>query len=95
MMSNAVQHLPGQNRYVFSKDGSDVGLIDYSMRGRSIVLTHSEIDPNLRHSGLGDEMVRDVLDEIRETSDLRVVADCPFVVDWLERHPDYQELESR
>jgi predicted GNAT family acetyltransferase len=94
-MSSAVQHLPGQNRYVFQKDGAEVGLIDYTMRGNSIVLTHSEIDPNLRHSGLGDEMVQDVLDQIRERTDYRVVAECPFVVDWMERHPDYEELEVR
>ncbi len=94
-MSSTVQHLPGQNRYVFQKDGADVGLIDYTMRGNAIVLTHSEIDPNLRHSGLGDEMVQDVLDEIRQETDYRVVAECPFVVDWLERHPDYQELAER
>ncbi len=94
-MSSAVHHLPGQNRYVFQKDGTDVGLIDYTMRGHAIVLTHSEIDPSLRHGGLGDEMVQDVLDKIRQETDYRVIAECPFVVDWLERHPDYQELAER
>jgi predicted GNAT family acetyltransferase len=94
-MSTVVQHLPGQNRYLFEKDGEDVGLIDYTMRGHSIVLTHSEIDPQLRGGGLGDEMVQSVLDEIRADTDYRVVAECPFVVEWVERHPDYQELEER
>jgi predicted GNAT family acetyltransferase len=94
-MSSAVQHLPSQNRYLFEKDGVDVGLIDYTMRGDSIVLTHSEVDPHLRHHGVGDEMVQAVLDSIRTETNLRIVAECPFVVDWLERHPEYQELEVR
>jgi predicted GNAT family acetyltransferase len=94
-MSSAVQHLPGQNRYLYEKDGVEVGLIDYTMRGGAIILTHSEVDPQLRHHGVGDQMVQAVLDRIRAETDLRVVAECPFVVDWLERHPDYQELELR
>ncbi len=94
-MSSVVQHLPGQNRYLFEKDGQQVGLVDYSMRGNSIVLTHSEINPQHRHEGLGDEMVEHVLDTIRSDTDYRLVAECPFVVDWLERHSDYEELEVR
>lgn len=94
-MSSAVHHLPGQNRYVFEKDGKQVGLTDYTLRGTAIHLTHTEIDPHLRDGGLGAEMVQLVLDQIRTHTDYRVVAECPFVVNWLEQHPEYQELEQR
>ncbi len=94
-MSSAVHHLPGQNRYVFEKDGKQVGLTDYTLRGNAIHLTHTEIDPHRRDGGLGAEMVQLVLDQIRTDTDYRVVAECPFVVDWLEQHPEYQELEQR
>ncbi len=94
-MSSAVHHLPGQNRYVFEKDGKQVGLTDYTLRGNAIHLTHTEIDPHLRDGGLGAEMVQLVLDQIRTDTDYRVVAECPFVVEWLEQHPEYQELEQR
>lgn len=90
-----MQHLPGQNRYVFEKDGAQVGLIDYTMHGHTMSLIHSEIDPRLRHSGLGDEMVEKVLDTIRTETDFRMMPECPFVADWVERHPDYEELEVR
>lgn len=94
-MSSAVQHLPGQNRYILEKDGEQVGLIDYSMRGNAIHLTHSEIDPQLRGRGLGSEMVQGVLDSIRTRTQQRVVAECPFVISWLESHSEYHELEER
>ena len=94
-MSTAVQHLPGQNRYVFTKDGEEVGLIDYTLSGNDIHITHSEVDPSRRGEGLGGIMTQGVLDSIREDTDYRVVAECPFVVSWLERHPDYHELETR
>jgi hypothetical protein len=99
-MSSDVRHLPGQNRYVFEKDGVEVGLTDYWLgapraTGRDIHITHAEIDPHRRGSGLGGEMVQEVLDVIRTETDYRVVAECPFVVEWLVHHPEYRELEER
>ena len=94
-MSSALQHLPGQNRFVFEKDGRQVGLTDYRLQGHEMHITHTEIDPHLRGSGLGSEMVQGVLDAIRTDTDYRVVADCPFVADWLADHPEYHELEER
>jgi predicted GNAT family acetyltransferase len=94
-MSSDVQHLPGQNRYVFTKDGVEVGLTDYQLVGRDIHITHTEIDPTQRRAGLASEMVQGVLDIIRADTNYRVVAECPYVVTWLSRHPEYQELEQR
>ena len=94
-MSSVVQHLEGQNRYILEKDGKQVGLTDYRISGSRIHLYHTEIDPHLRGAGLGGEMVQQVLDQIRVTTDYRVVAECPFVIDWIDQHPDYQELELR
>jgi predicted GNAT family acetyltransferase len=94
-MPTEVLHLPNQNRYVFQKDGKQVGFIDYTIHGDSIALTHSEVDPHLRHEGLGDEMVQAVLDTIRTETHLSVVPECPFVIDWMSRHPEYEELEAR
>ncbi|MET4783344.1 GNAT family N-acetyltransferase [Glaciihabitans sp. UYNi722] len=94
-MSSAVQHLPGQNRYILEKDGEQVGLTDYSLHGNEIHLTHTEIDPQLRDEGLASEMVQGVLDSIRTDTAYRVVAECPYVVKWLGEHPEYHELEQR
>ena len=94
-MSSVVQHLPGQSRYVFVKDGVEVGLTDYRLVDRDIHITHTEIDPSMRDGGLASEMVQGVLDHIRADTDYRVVAECPYVVTWLSRHPEYQELERR
>lgn len=93
--ASAVEHLAGQNRYVYSVDGREVGLTDYQVRGSAMHLIHTEISPALRGHGLGARMVQEVLDRIRVETTYRVVADCPFIADWLDRHPDYQELEQR
>ena len=48
-----------------------------------------------RERGLGSRLVREELDQVREHTDYRVVAQCPFVAHWLAGHPDYQDLLSR
>lgn len=92
---SSLRHLAAQNRYVFQSDGEDVGLTDYELHGSAIHLTHTEIDPEHRGSGLGDDMVQAVLDTVRLDTDYTVVAECPFVVDFIERHPEYEELQQR
>ena len=95
LQQSSLEHLTDQNRYVFSVDGGAVGLTDYRIVAGDIHLTHTEIDPHLRGSGLASRMVQAVLDDIRTSTDLRVVAECPYVVTWLDRHPEYHELETR
>jgi predicted GNAT family acetyltransferase len=36
-------------------------------------------------------LVRRALDDVR-SRELRVVARCPYVKSWIERHPDYADL---
>ncbi|MCU1545228.1 MAG: hypothetical protein JWP30_328 [Homoserinimonas sp.] len=94
-MSNVLTHLPQQSRYVFTVNGEDVGLTDYVRRGDAIYLTHTEITPDRRGDGLGENMVRQILDGLRTETDARVVADCPFVREFMNTNPEYQELETR
>lgn len=94
-MSTEVKHQPEKNRYLFLKDGKDAGLADYTVSGNSIHITHTEINPEMRGQGLGEDMVRQILDLLRTESDLRVIGACSFVRDFYAHNPDYQELETR
>ncbi|QHO68443.1 GNAT family N-acetyltransferase [Marisediminicola antarctica] len=92
---NELRNLLAENRYLFSVDGEEVGLADYRVIGEQIHITHTEITPRLRGSGLGERMVRALLDTIRADTDYRVVADCGFVREFLRRNPEYAELQTR
>jgi uncharacterized protein len=83
-----------KNQYSFQQDGDEVGVTGYVRRGNAVHLTHTEVVPEHRGEGIADAMVRAVFDDIRSKGDLTVVAACPFVVEWLERNPDYRELEE-
>ena len=41
---------------------------------------------------MGSTLVRAALDDVRADGRRKVVARCPFVRRWIERHADYQDL---
>lgn len=57
-----------------------------------ITFTHTEIDPAFEGQGLGSKLVRFALDDVREHGDRKVLPLCPFVLGWMAKHPDYQDL---
>jgi len=72
--------------------GDDVaGFTTYRRSGGVVDLTHTEVDSAVEGLGVGSLLVRTALDEISDAGE-SVVASCPFVAAWLERHPDYQHL---
>ena len=41
--------------------------------------------------GIGPKLVKGALDQVRADG-LKVVAECPFVKGWIEKHPEYTGL---
>jgi uncharacterized protein len=82
-------------RFELILDGELAGYSAYELSERAMTFTHTEILRQEREHGLGGRLVRDALDQVREHTDYRVVAQCPFVATWISEHPDYQDLLSR
>ncbi|NQX11779.1 N-acetyltransferase [Microbacteriaceae bacterium VKM Ac-2855] len=87
-----VRHEAEDSRYTLWVDGSYVGLADYALRGDDVVFLHTEIDPAHRHEGLGATLVQAALDDAHRRFAGAIVPVCPFVAEFIEEHPDYQEL---
>lgn len=83
------------SRFELLVDGQEAGQVDYQVRDNTIVLTHTEVDPAQRGSGLGGELIRGALNLIRAETDYRVVASCTFAAAWIDRNPTYQDLLAR
>lgn len=77
--------------------GEDLaGFITYRCSEQLIDFRHTEVGPAFEGRGVGGILVRTALDEVAESAEpQRVVASCPFVSAWLDRHPDYQHLRGR
>jgi predicted GNAT family acetyltransferase len=78
-----------------SADGSELaGLIDYRSGSGFIVLLHTEVLEGFEGQGIGSRLVRAVFEDLRER-DIAVIPKCPFIVAWLQKHPEQQDILFR
>jgi predicted GNAT family acetyltransferase len=90
-VSRNVDDNPRESRYELRVDGDLVGWSEYRPAGDSVVVAHTEIDPQRAGEGLGSELVRGTLDHIR-ASGKTVIPSCPFTAEYIRRHPEYVDL---
>lgn len=90
-MTTTVRDRPEDHRYEVLVDDEVLGFADYRRSERSILFTHTEVDDDAEGQGLGSTLVAHALDAAREAG-LAVLPRCPFVAEWIQRHPDYVEL---
>ncbi len=75
--------------------GDDLaGSTSYRRSEGAIDFRHTVVEPAFEGRGVGGTLVRAALDEVAAGSET-VIASCPFVAAWLERHPDYLHLTAR
>ena len=87
-----VRDQPDDHRYEVWAAGERAGFAAYELREGVISFTHTEIADRFEGAGVGSQLVRGALDDVRAAGRLRVEAPCPFVSAWIERHPEYQDL---
>jgi predicted GNAT family acetyltransferase len=71
--------------------GDQVAFIAYQRLGDRITFIHTEVPKALEGHGIAGKMARVALDEAR-ANHLAVIPRCPFVADYIRRHPEYAEL---
>jgi predicted GNAT family acetyltransferase len=86
-----VVDVPARERYEILVGGELAGFIAYRLAPGRIVFVHSEIDGAFEGQGLAGRLARHALDDARARG-LTVVAECPYIATWIERHPDYGDL---
>jgi predicted GNAT family acetyltransferase len=83
-----VTDAPEANRFEARVDGELAGFIQYEVRPEAVVLVHTEVPEEFEGKGIGSVLVRRVLDDIR-ARDGKIIPSCPFVAEYIRRHPDY------
>jgi uncharacterized protein len=81
-----------RHRFEIHEDGSTAELV-YNLEDKTITFTHTGVPSQLEGRGIGSALAKAGLEYAREHS-LKVVAQCPFIATWLQRHPEYQSLTS-
>ena len=63
----------------------------YRLADGVMTFTHTEVPAALRGRGIGSQMMHAVLQNVRAQG-LKVVPRCPFVADFIDRHPQHADL---
>lgn len=79
-----------QHRYELAVDGH-IAATYYKLAGSVVTFVHTEVPPELGGRGIGSKLIKGALDQVRAEG-LKVIAECPFVKAYIEKHPDYADL---
>lgn len=86
-----VRNNTAASRYELYVDDELVGIADYRIEGDRVIFPHTEVRPDKQGSGLGAELVRGALDDVRADG-RRIVASCWYVARFVDTHPEYRKL---
>jgi predicted GNAT family acetyltransferase len=83
----------GKNGAFFiDQDGEWVAELAYTRSSNGeITITHTEVDESLQGQGVGEQLVKAVVDYARENG-LKVVAECKYAKKVIDETPDYQDV---
>jgi predicted GNAT family acetyltransferase len=87
----SIVDIPGAARYEARVDDEIAGFAEYVRTPKMIVFTHTEVDPIYSGKGVGSAIARKALDDAR-AANAKVLPICPFIAEWISRHPDYEDL---
>jgi predicted GNAT family acetyltransferase len=87
---NKVRDNKIKSRFELDVEG-EIAFANYRLVPSAVIITHTETPRELRGRGVASELVRGALELIRADG-LKVVAGCGFVVDYLNKHPEFADL---
>jgi predicted GNAT family acetyltransferase len=88
----AVSHNADAERYEITVDGEFAGFTEaHPLADGTILFPHTIVEPAFEGQGLASKLVTGALDDIRARG-LHVHVTCPYILGWLPKHPDYQDL---
>ena len=89
-----VRENSGLSRYEASIDAGVVaGFAEYEDVDGVRIFTHTEVDDAFEGAGVGSALARGALDDVRDGG-LRLRAKCEFIKGYIEKHPEYADLED-
>jgi predicted GNAT family acetyltransferase len=78
------------HRYELAVDGH-LAATYYEIADGVITFIHTEVPPELGGKGIGSKLIKGALDQVRADG-LKVIAQCPFVRSYIDKHPEYANL---
>jgi predicted GNAT family acetyltransferase len=89
-MSDTITDNKAQHRYELAVDGHTAFVV-YKRDHGVVTLVHTEVPKELGGRGIGGRIAKGVLDLLRNEG-TKIVAECPFIAGYIEKHPEYRSL---
>ncbi|GAA2621259.1 GNAT family N-acetyltransferase [Dactylosporangium fulvum] len=82
-----------EHRFEIRVDGTLAGAAYYRLHPEEgaptrIVFTHTEVEKEFEGKGVGSKLAAGAL-TLANDGGLKIVAQCPFIVAYLKKHPEY------
>jgi len=90
-MAAMVRNNPPLSRYELDVDGH-VASAYYKLEPGVITFTHTEVPQELSGRGIGTQLARGALEDVRASGGLKVVAKCPFISAFMGKNPEFNDL---
>jgi predicted GNAT family acetyltransferase len=89
-MPDVIRDNPDRHRFELEVDGH-LAAAYYKLEDGVIAFTHTEVPSEMAGRGIGSQLVRGALGQVRARG-LKVVAKCPFVAAYIAKHHEYDDL---
>lgn len=90
-MAVRVEDNTERSRYEAFVDERLAGYANYRRREDLVALDHTQVDDRFEGRGVGSSLASRALGDAREAG-LAVLPFCPFMNDYIQRHPQYADL---
>jgi uncharacterized protein len=87
----AVSDVPERSRYEGRVGGELAAYVEYRDEDGQVALVHTITEPAWQGRGIASALAAGVLELVR-ASGRGLVPYCPFIADYLHRHPDQADL---
>jgi uncharacterized protein len=91
-MDYEVKHNIEASRFEIDIEDNEA-FCNYHISGNVITLIYVFTPPEYRGKGIAAQVAKYALDYARDNN-LKVVPQCPYMRDYIERHEEYQDLVS-
>lgn len=89
-MDNEVKYLPEESRFELSL-GDKAAYADYHLSGNVMTIFHVYTPPEFRGKGIAAQVAKFALEYIR-ANNLKILPQCPYMRDYMDKHPECQDL---
>ena len=86
-----VKNNPQASRFEVQLGEGKLAQIAYVMEDQVIIFVHTEVPKEFSGRGIADKMAHTAL-EYAKAQNYQVMALCPFVKAYIERHPEYKSI---